>query len=210
MSSSELLDIYDEQVNWLGTKPRDQVHRDGNWHRTFQCWVIYRDDAGQDFIIVQRRAYDKQTFPGQFDISAAGHYAAGETTEDGLRELQEELGLVVDFEDLIPLGRRIAANSYDGLIDHEFCEVFFLICDQPLAAYEYQRAELAGLVKVPVDAALSMCVGERDSIQCEAVGADAPIVIVRLSDFVPTPDAYFYKVLVLAKRCLNGEKHLIV
>src|SRR5215510_7041074 len=102
---AEIFDIYDENMRHIGTKERSAVHRDGDWHKTFHAWVIFRDERG-DWVLLQKRSADKDTFPNLLDISAAGHYSAGETMQDGLRELHEELGLTeAKFEDLIPLGQ---------------------------------------------------------------------------------------------------------
>lgn len=206
----EILDIYDENVNWLGTKAREAVHRDGDWHRVFQCWVIYRDMEGCDHIVVQRRGAQKDFFPNLLDVSAAGHYAAGETMQDGVREIREELGLDAAFDDLIPLGRRVSVNRLGDLLDYEFADVFFYRCDRPLHEYRYQREEVDGLAVFDIDDGLAMYAGECESIQAQAVGFGQDVMTITRADFVPTNDAYLYKILVLAKRCLNGEKHLVI
>lgn len=207
---AELLDIYDDNMARIGTKARAAVHRDGDWHRVFHCWVIHRDAAGEDWLLMQKRAADKDTFPGYLDISAAGHYAAGETERDGLRELQEELGLYVDYSDLISLGRRVSTLIYEDLIDRQFADVYFYICAQVLAAYNYQHSEIAGLVLLPIPDALELCAGKLEQVQAPAVGLGGDVVTVTRDDFIPVPDQYVYKILVLAQRCLNGEKHLII
>lgn len=205
----EMLDIYDDNLVHLGTKPRPDVHHDGDWHRVFHCWVLAQMKE-QAAIIVQKRAADKETFASYLDVSAAGHYAAGETVRDGLRELDEELGLQATFEDLIPLGQRVSAARYQGLIDREVADVFFYRCDQPLSAYRYQKEEIAGLLAVPLAEGLALFSGERDAIAVSAVGLGSAEVSIRVADFIPTPDRYFYKVLILAQRYLQGERHLLI
>jgi isopentenyldiphosphate isomerase len=205
---TELLDIYDDQLNKIGIKERGAVHRDGDWHRVFQCWVAYRDASGRDFLVVQRRGPDTEVFPNYLDITAAGHYQAGETIREGVREIREELGIDVDFDDLIPLGIRIGMARYKDLIDHQFADVFLLIHDQDISTYAYQVEEVAGLVALPVDEGLELCAGERDAVEAQAVGAQNGLVQIGRDDFIPTIDDCLYKVLILAKRALNGEKHL--
>jgi isopentenyldiphosphate isomerase len=206
----EILDIYDENLTWLGTKERGAVHRDGDWHCVFQCWVIYRDAEGRDWIVLQRRGADKEFFPNLLDVSAAGHYSAGETMRDGVREVREELGIDVAYEALIPLGRRVGIARQGDRIDHEIADVFFYICDKPLHEYHYQQEEVDGLVAFDVDDGLAMYAGERESIEAQAVGFEQDIITITPADFVPTHDDCMYKVLILAKRCLNGEKHLVI
>ena len=206
---AELLDIYNDNFQKIGTKPRHEVHRDGDWHRVFHCWVIYRDKEGKDWVILQKRGANQDTYPNMLDISAAGHYGAGETVADGVRELHEELGLTdVQFTDLIPVGRRIGVAAEDGFIDRQVADVFLYLCDQPLEQYRYQTDEIAGLVALEVEQGISLCVGEVMSIDIPAVGYDKPIITISASEMIPTIDDYFYKVLILAKRCLDGEIHL--
>jgi isopentenyldiphosphate isomerase len=205
---TEILDIYDDQLNKTGTKERPAVHRDGDWHRVFQCWVAYRDSAGKDYLVVQRRGPDKDIFPNYLDATAAGHYQAGETIRDGIREVHEELGIDVDFDDMIPLGIRVSMARYNGLIDHEFADVFMLIHNQDISTYAYQVEEVDGLVALPIDEALLMFDGQQDTLLAQAAGFQNGLVELHRSDFIPTIDDCTYKILILAKRALNGEKHL--
>ncbi|MEK4700857.1 hypothetical protein MKX47_14755 [Solibacillus sp. FSL R7-0668] len=46
----------------------------------------------------------KKDYPNQFDITAAGYLLATETVLDGVRELYEELGINIAFEELKALG----------------------------------------------------------------------------------------------------------
>jgi isopentenyldiphosphate isomerase len=205
---TEILDIYDEDLRWLGAKERGAVHRDGDWHRVFHCWIAYRDKDGRDYLVVQRRGPNTQTFPNLLDITAAGHYQAGESVRDGVREIREELGIDVDFDKLFPLGIHISVSRYNGLIDRQFADVFLYIYDQDIGDYHYQVEEVAGLLVLPVDEGLAMFAGERESITARAVGVQNGDITITPSDFIDTPDSYTYKMLILAKRALNGEKHL--
>lgn len=206
----EMLDIYDENMNYLGVKERAAVHRDGDWHRVFHCWVIYRDSAGQDFMILQMRGPDKDIFPNRLDVTVGGHYAAGETMADGVREIEEELGIKVAFDDLIPVGVRVTVAQYNGLIDLQFADNFLLVNDTPIQDYAYQQEEISGLVALNIDEALALCTGERETIHAQAVGLGTSPIEISMKHFIPVVDQPFYKALVVAKRCLNGEKYLIL
>ncbi len=207
---AEALDIYDEQMNHIGVKERSAVHRDGDWHRVFHCWIAYRDSAGKDFMVMQRRGPNQETYPNFLDITAAGHYQAGETIEDGIREVEEELGIHVRFDALIPLGIRIGVGRYKDIIDHQFEHVFLLIHDEDIADYQYLKSEVAGLVALPVDEALELFAGERGELQARAVGFYEGDLTLTLSDFITNIDRYTYRMLILAKRALNGEKYLAI
>lgn len=207
---TELLDIYDDNLVRVGVKEREAVHQDGNWHRVFHCWVIGRDAHGRDRIVVQRRAAGKDTFPNLLDVSAAGHYLAGETIRDGVREVREELGIAAPFEHMIPVGLKIHTAQYAGKIDREFSDVFFLVMPVDLALFDYQREEVAGLAAFNIDDGIALMAGEREWIEADALGLGAAVIRIRREDFVPRADGYVLKVLLTAQRCLNGEKYLVV
>ena len=208
---TEIFDILDENLKVIGTKARDEVHRDGDWHRVFHCWMIFRDDTGNDWVILQKRSADKDIFPNKLDVSVGGHYGTGESLQEaGLREIQEELGLRVKFDDLIPLGIRIQLGAYDDIKDYEFADVFFYICDQSLVNYDYQKDEIAGLVQVSIDEGIRLLMGEIDVLDVSAIGFDTETIRITRDDFIPTIDKYYLRAFVLAKRYLNGEKYLFI
>jgi len=207
---TEKFDIYDEALRHIGVKSRQAVHRDGDWHQVFHCWVIGRESDGGEFVILQIRNDDKDMYPGKVDISAAGHLEAGESVADGVREIEEELSLRVKFEELIPLGRRLGISQYRDMVDCQICHVFFYECAQPLADYQYRKEEIAGLLKLPLDAGLRLLSGEVDNVMVEAVGLKADRVTIGAEDFIPSVDHYALKALILAKRYFAGEKHLYI
>lgn len=204
---SELFDIYDEGLNHVGVKPRERVHRDGDWHQVFHCWVIGREPNGDRFVILQKRALNKD-YPGKIDISAAGHLEAGESVSDGVREIEEELGLKLDFADLVPLGRRLGIAKEGNFIDCQICHAFIYECDQPLEAYRYPTDEIAGLLKLRLDDAVNLLAGAVERISACAVGIGASRIEISRCDFIPSIDNYSLKAFILAQRYFAGERHL--
>lgn len=204
---NELFDIYDEALNHIGVKPRDAVHRDGDWHQVFHCWVIGRDDDGAGYVVLQKRALDRD-YAGKIDISAAGHLEADEQVCDGVREIEEELGLKVRFADLTPLGIRIGATKIGDFIDRQFCHVYFYECNRALATYRYQNEEILGLVKLPIDAGLRLFTGDVSSITVDVVGLGKDVIELTTEDFIHSLDNYVLKILILARRYFAGEKQL--
>jgi isopentenyldiphosphate isomerase len=104
---------------------RDEVHAQGLWHRTVHVWV--RNAAGQ--LLLQQRADLKETNPGLWDVSVAGHVSAGQTSlEAALRELEEEIGLCV-LEDELQYLFTVQSEQSDQeghYIDREFQDVYLL------------------------------------------------------------------------------------
>ena len=97
----EYFDIVDEQGMPTGeTVSRDMAHSEGILHRTAHVWIVRKKDQGYD-ILLQKRSMEKDSFPGQYDTSSAGHIPAGdEPLFSALRELKEELGIDAEPEQL--------------------------------------------------------------------------------------------------------------
>ena len=90
----ELFDVIDSEGNPTGQiVSRETAHEEGIPHRTAHIWII-REKEGRVQILLQKRSQNKDSFPGKFDTSSAGHIQAGdEPLESALRELKEELGI---------------------------------------------------------------------------------------------------------------------
>ena len=90
----ELFDVIDGKGNPTGQiASREKAHAEGIPHRTAHIWII-REKEGRVQILLQKRSQNKDSFPGKFDTSSAGHIQAGdEPLESALRELKEELGI---------------------------------------------------------------------------------------------------------------------
>lgn len=103
----ELLDIVDEEGRPTGeTVERSRAHGEGIRHRTAHLWIL-RERQGEVEVLLQKRSSGKDSFPGCYDISSAGHIPAGEDyVPSALRELKEELGLAAEPEELIYCGMR--------------------------------------------------------------------------------------------------------
>ena len=69
----EYIDIVDEQGNPTGEKvERSIAHSQGIRHRTAHIWIV-RKVNGRYQVLMQKRAMNKESFPGMFDTSSAGH-----------------------------------------------------------------------------------------------------------------------------------------
>ncbi len=210
----EVLDIYDESGRHIGVAKRSEVHRLGHWHQTFHCW-IYRVREGKIQVLFQRRHPEKDTFPNLLDITSAGHLAASEVPEDGVRELKEELGLAVAFEALEHIGVIKDEGTAPGIIDRELCHVFAYACDQPLDEYVLQPEEVTGLLWVDLDELERMFAGERDRLETAGILAEPDgtrqEVLLRVEPhaFVPHESHYYEQVFTAIRKLGNAMRSKI-
>lgn len=133
----EQLAVFDEYGNRIGIASRSEVHIKGYWHETFHCWLAHSDESsGETNIYFQLRSDKKKDFPRLLDITAAGHILSQENIEDGVREVHEELGLLITINELQSLGIVKGQLIQRGMIDRELTHVF--LYSKPVAYDEFQ------------------------------------------------------------------------
>ena len=143
----EYLDVCDENGRPTGAVvERDQAHREGILHRTVHIWIARRE-AGQWQVLLQKRSRNKDSNPGMFDTSSAGHIDAGEEPlPSALRELEEELGLSVRAEELREIGHvrvRFDKDFHGWLFrDNEYVHVYACTREVDAASLRLQESEL--------------------------------------------------------------------
>ncbi len=192
---------------------RDEAHRAGTWHGAFHCLIIYERD-GRGHALFQKRSALKEIAPGKFDVSVGGHYGAGENAAAaGPREIKEELGLDVTFDDLLPVGRRVFVYCFTpGVMEYEFQDVFLLPGDIRLQETTLQEEEVDGLFEMDIELGIKLF--SREIPQAGGwfykSGAQAGRVEVSVEEFVPCLDNYYLKLLLLSQRYFGGERRRLV
>ncbi len=129
----ELLDVVDEWGNPTGESiEREIAHAKGIRHKTAHVWLVRNIDKCPE-VLLQKRSDIKDSHPGCYDISSAGHIPAGmDDLTSALRELWEELGVKAKKEDLIYCGK--CSDRYEKIfhgtlfIDNQVSSIYLLIC----------------------------------------------------------------------------------
>lgn len=212
MSAEELFDLCNERGRLLGrTKPRSAVHRDGDWHRAFHCWVFEPASKGDVRILLQLRPKDKDTCPDVWDVSVGGHYSAGEDIAGGLREIKEELGLKVELSQLIQAGWRRGIVQYDAIHDREVQDVFFYPWTVDLGALRPDPAEVPAVALVDGVSLLGLAERTIDEVIVEGGrtrpdgSVSAERIPIRAAQLMPRDDGYYQHAVAFARKLAAGH-----
>lgn len=182
----EHLEIWDPAGVPTGkTALKSEVHREGWFHPTVHIW--FYTPSGK--VLLQKRGLVKDTFPGLWDVSVAGHVQAGETPmEAALREVKEEIGLEIAASQLDFIGRFKSEQAHPGgIVDREFQYSYLSRLTVPLEALVPQAGEVEALQEKPLT-----------QFAEEAWGLARPGL------YVPHPGAYYGEVVRAITSRLQG------
>lgn len=113
--------ILNEANEPIGECPKPDAHKgEGIRHLAFSCYAFNLDGR----LLVTRRAFTKETFPGLVTNTCCGHPLPGEDLADAVcRRMREELALNVTALHLALPDFEYVARS-NGYVEKEFCPVF--------------------------------------------------------------------------------------
>ncbi|KAK6911144.1 Peptidase family M49 [Dillenia turbinata] len=124
----EFFDVLTSTGQKIGvSKPRSEVHRDGDYHRAVHVW-IYAESTQE--LLLQRRADCKDSWPGLWDISSAGHISAGHSSLVSASIINE-----------------------GKFINNEFNDVYLVttLSPIPLEAFTLQESEVSAVKYIPYE-----------------------------------------------------------
>lgn len=145
----EYVDILDEKGQKTGTVvTKKEAHKNGLFHPTVHIWFYTRDGR----VLLQQRGENKETFPLLWDVSVAGHISAGEEVPDAaIREIREEIGLLITEDQLIPIGQFKSVQEHrEDLVDKEYHHTFLCLLEVPFSDLRKQESEVMALKLVPL------------------------------------------------------------
>lgn len=145
----------------------------GICHRTAHIWIA-KQENGRYKVLLQKRAMNKDSFPGRYDTSSAGHIQAGdEPMESALRELCEELGINAEYEDLDFAGtfRIQYEKEFHGKMfrDNEVAFVFVYQKPVDISDLTIQKEELDGVSWFDLEETYEAC-KNHDQKFCVPIG----------------------------------------
>lgn len=146
----EMVDILNNDGSLTGQQiSKKEAHIKGLWHRAAHVWFV--NSSGE--ILLQKRAANIESHPGEYDISAAGHLSAGDTGITGaLREVKEELGITLNESDMIKIGevKQEGIQRNGTYINREYNDVYVVHKDIPIEDFVIKESELELVKYIPI------------------------------------------------------------
>lgn len=142
-----MFDIVDENGIPTGEiVERSVAHSKGYRHRTAHIWIARKINNSWQ-LLLQKRSQNKDSFPGRYDTSSAGHITAGhEPLESAKRELEEELGIKALDGDLEYADKFVIDYSKEfygkTFIDKEIAFVYVYTKDVDISSLKLQEEEV--------------------------------------------------------------------
>ncbi|NOU98620.1 NUDIX hydrolase [Paenibacillus planticolens] len=208
---NEKLKIFDKDRKQVGVATREEVHRVGHWHEAFHCWFFSRENK-VDYIYLQLRSDMKKDYPNLLDITAAGHLLAHETVHDGIREIKEEIGIEVCFNELVLLGIIEYCIIKENFIDNELANVFLYETNNTFDDFTLQKEEVSGIVRVEFDDFYEFWLGNKEEVRIKGfeinkVGKKVLIdKNVGKSEFVPHENSFYVSIVNLIREKLVNKR----
>ena len=145
----ELIDVLDTNGNYTGRSiMKSEAHKKGIFHPSIHVWLYTKDRE----VLIQQRAKNKDTHPGLWDVSVAGHIGAGEdVVTSAIREVKEEIGLDIAEKELLKIGVfKYSHQHHKDLLDCEFHHTFICKLKTSLSELVMQETEVDDLKLISI------------------------------------------------------------
>jgi isopentenyldiphosphate isomerase len=145
----EYIDILNEHGKKTGeTCLKSEAHKKGLFHASAHVWIFDKNKN----VLIQQRAINKETFPGLWDISVAGHISAGETPLiSAIREVEEEIGISVVKNQLHLIGTfKKKVEHHSNFIDYELHYIYMCEMELHINSIKIQQDEVLTVKIVPL------------------------------------------------------------
>lgn len=192
------------------SKTLEQAWNDEEWIGTFNLWIVQTKPVPA--IVYQQRSPKSSWAPSKLDVTAGGHYEAGERMSQGLREVREELGKNYKFKDLTYLGRKLHVGpDTKGRMRKNVVDIFIVKDNSSLSTYTLQETEVYAVCVCPIEKLLRAHTqnGFRFTAKGLTSSGKSITVPVTKNSFPYNWDDYHFKMALLTKRFINNEKHLL-
>ena len=145
--TDEWIDILKDDFSYQKTALKSEAHKYGWLHASVHIWFYTENKE----LLFQKRSPKKIAFPNKWDVSVAGHISAGEAPiTSALREVEEEIGLIVAKNELIFTGTIHEKHQHKiDFIDNEIHYIYLSKLTKSIDQLKIQKEELTDLKLIP-------------------------------------------------------------
>ena len=209
----EIIDLVDTSNKIIGQISKNESHRLAKWHRTVNFILV---DNKRKLIYFQDKGKSPDHNSEDFFVKLnGGHLLAGETPEQGIRELEEELGINRIQGKIIPVG--INQTFVDFSEDYkirEFVYYFIVDVDDVQSKVNFLDGEVSSVICFNPEQALGLILGEREEITSTVFdGEKESEMTLKTTAFKNfTDDNLYLRIFLAVKRYFAGEpiKYIVV
>lgn len=204
----EMLDVFDKEHNYVGVCEKKEVHKRGLWHQVFSCLFI-DSQTNKVYLQYKNSGHNDVDNYNKIDISVGGHLSAGETIKDGIREIEEEAGLKVNYENLIPVGMRLIDKYInENYIIREFSYLHILDSKFDLLTLKSKDEEVMYFIEFDIDELIAYLTSEKDNIIGLTPYGYKEFQKIDFIEGYIGDDRLYLRYLLLAKQVINKEKNI--
>ena len=207
----EYLDVYNDKHEHIGVCEKKLVHKLGLWHDVFTCQIINPKKKTM-FFQIKNHSHNDLHDKDLIEITVGGHYKSGEKIENGIREIKEETGLDVKYEQLFSLGiRQVSTTVNENYIIREFQHIFLLPLDISATDFkEFDKEEVKDIVEINIEELISLLLEKKEFIYGFVKNKQVKITLENFVKSYLENDKLYLRLVVAAKRYINNEdKELI-
>jgi len=150
----EYISIYDELHNFKGVCEKRKAHKLGYWHDVVGV-MIFNPVTRNVYFQLKNHKHNNVNTKNLLEITAGGHLQAGEDINDCIREIKEETGIDVSFDQLIKVGCR-ECDMDNNMLIREFQHFFILPLEVDLKDFKEDGKETLGFVQINLEDALNI------------------------------------------------------
>ena len=178
---TEYIDTYNENHQFIGRFEKSKAHELGLWHDVVGALVI-NPRTSDVFFQLKNHKHNGVNEKNLLEITAGGHLQAGETIEGGVREVKEETGLEISFQDMISCETRICDKD-NGMIIREFQHYYLLPLEVDLESFNPMDNEVIGIMKLSIADAIDIILNGETKIGILKINGEEKQIEVKQDNF---------------------------
>jgi isopentenyldiphosphate isomerase len=201
---SNLIDIYDTEINLLGVADKKQAHEEGLWHKVFHCWIISEDGN----LWLPRRKADNSLHPKLLDITCSQHILVGDTPKKcGINELENIYSLKVKEHDLTKMftHKMVFDTPFKN---REFCPTYLLKTQYKFSDLTILSDEFDSLYIADIQDLIDLFLNDIKNIPANGIKIKSQTTTkknISKADFCPYGDKYYQKVFTTIQRFIDNQ-----